>query len=95
MNVHLVDDSCGASTLRKAALQGCNKLHDLSLEVGALAGLLELIAGNKNGLDEYQAMAIGALADMALGIESKITGISDELGESIDGAAAPAMVGGG
>lgn len=90
MSVRLVDLSPAGQALRSAAGATCNELFDLSLQAGGLAGLLELIAGNGDGLTEQQCMAVGALADMAQRIENEITAIADRLGEAMEGNEAQA-----
>lgn len=90
MSVRLMDLSPEAQALRSAALDACNELFTLSIDAGALAGLLKLIAGNKDQLSEQQSMAIGALGDIAQGIENEISAIADRLGEVRAGGDAPA-----
>lgn len=77
--------------MRTKASEACNELFTLSIRAGGLAGLLELIAGNSEGLTEQQGMAFGELADIAQAIENEITAIADRLGEPMGGDEAPAL----
>ena len=71
-------------SLHSAAIHsGSNDLFDLSLEAGALAGLLDLMAGNTEHLSDHKRLAIGALADAAHRIETRITAIATNLGDAL------------
>ena len=90
MSLQLVDLSPEACALRSAAHKTCDELFTLSIEAGGLAGLLKLIAGNNDQLNEQVGMAIGVLADMAQRIENEITAIAGRLDEARAGDDSPA-----
>ena len=90
MSLQLVHLSPEACALRSAAHKACDELFTLSIDAGGLAGLLKLIAGNNDQLNEQEGMAIGVLADMAQRIENEITAIAERLGEARTGDDAPA-----
>lgn len=76
--MRMVDPSPEAGALHAAALDCSNGLYDLSIEVGALTGLLKLIAGNSD-LEEQQSFALDKLASMAQGIENTMAALMDGL----------------
>mgnify|MGYP001054773899 FL=1 len=68
----LAETATAGTELRRAVHDCSNGLFDLSIEAGALAGLLKLISGSLEQLGERQAWGIGALADKAGEIENRI-----------------------
>lgn len=88
--MRLVDTSDEAQALRAGAFSASNDLFTLSLRARGLAGLLELIAGNRDDLTEQQSMAFGQVAEIAQQIENEITAIADRLNEAMDSDKAPA-----
>lgn len=82
--MHLIDLSPEAAAYRGAVTAASNDFHSLSLEAGALAGLLELISCSGH-LEEQHQMALGKLADMAQRLEDEIEAVAarlDEAGEA-------------
>jgi len=80
--MQLVDTSPEAAALRHALLTGSNELHNLSLEAGGLAGLLQLVSGSEY-LDEQQRMALGVVADMAQRLKNEIEAAATRLGDAL------------
>lgn len=79
--MHLVDLSPEAAAVREATRQASDRLGELSLEAGALAGLLQLISHSEQ-LGNQEQMAVGALADMAQRLENEIEAVRSQLGEA-------------
>ena len=66
----------------RAALDATNAFHERSIDAGALAGLLDLIAGNREQLSESKRLAISALADMAQALENELEAAGVKLSEA-------------
>ena len=77
----LVEERVGFDAARRAMQDAQNDLFKLSIEAGGLTGLLRLIAGSTEHLDENKCMAFGVLADHAQRIENGIMAIHDRLNE--------------
>ena len=75
----LVATDAETTALRQTMFKAQNDVHRLSLDAGALAGLLRLIAGNTEHLNENQRMAFGVLEDQAQAIENEIMAIHERL----------------
>lgn len=82
--MHLVDTSPEAAALRSSALATSNRLSDLSLKAGALAGLLGLISRSE-ALAEPHQLALGHLAEEVQQLENALEAEAVQLGEAVRG----------
>lgn len=82
--MHVVDLSPEATALRSNAVATSNRLSDLSLKAGGLAGLLKLISGSED-LEGPQQLALHHLAGLAQELENVLEAEAVQLGEIVRG----------
>ena len=82
--MHIVDTSPEAASLRASALATSNRLSDLSIKAGALAGLLDFISRSE-ALSAPHQLALGHLAEEVQQLENAIEAEAVQLSNAVRG----------